>query len=359
MRSWHSYILLLAGAVGALSFYATRPTSRLAFKQHSTSTLSSQNKLFDSVSGNEWLNRGLMLPWAKPSYVTFSPSGKWCVGVGKRLLLWNTLKGGMPRVLMASEPSGTGFSTIKAYFVSENIIVVVTDHNVVEIDLYGRIRRRYFGKGTYRGIMSPSILPNRKSIALVMDEPNRPYLNPDVSKVAMRRLNLQTGRLSVWTGDFSWDEGMQMEIRKRFAAILIPTNRVFLLDVNNRIIWSRHNPHKVEDDGTPFFKGIAFTQNGESLIILAADGYVSQFDTKSLKETDLVNVYGFTAMALSPDGRFLVLGNSQGEIAVYNIKTRQLVRKVALSVPTDTLVFSPDGKRLAVGGVSIIPFDVQ
>jgi len=262
-------------------------------------------------------------------------------------------------VLLGRQVSGTGFSKLKAYFIGENDLVVVTDHNVLRLDLSGRVRRRYFGRGTYRRIFSPAISPKNREVALVMDEPFRAYRNPDVSKKAMRRLDLQTGRLSIWKGDFTPFSRTQMEVRKSLVAISVPWQRIFVLDAQNVVKWSRHLPFGTsEEDRMASFKDFSLSKDGRHLFFLTAKSWVSQLNTQTLVETRLFPSADFTSTALSPDERFLLLGNSQGRLAIYNLKTRQLVRQVIFPFPTNQLIFSPNGKHLAIGGLAIVPFNV-
>ncbi len=346
--------LLLGCAMGALTLYLLR-SSLTGTNQTGQVKLGERES--GVIEGTALLSRGVLLQRATPSPVVFSPSGKWCVGGGEQLMLWNTLTGSMTRLLLGKEPSGTGYSIIKSYFISENDLVVVTDHNVLHLDLQGRVHRRYFGTGTYRGLFSPSMLPDGNSIAVVMADPFRPYVNPDNSVVSIRRLDIETGALSPLRGDFTWGDDMQMEMRKQVTAVMIPASRVYLLDSGYHIMWSHHPPHDTVD-WLPFFEGIALTKNGGVLFILDAQGDVTQIETSSLRERKLLTVPGFTSVALSPNERFLAFGSPHGELAVYNVKTCRLIKQAKFPFATNYLEFSPNGSKISIGGVAIIPFDI-
>jgi WD40 repeat protein len=60
-----------------------------------------------------------------------------------------------------------------------------------------------------------------------------------------------------------------------------------------------------------------------------------------------------TALAFSPDGRFLATGGMDGRVYIWDTKTAKLLRVLNFMAPpgpVETLAFSPDGNYLAIGG---------
>ncbi|MEO2092336.1 MAG: hypothetical protein ABGY75_23020, partial [Gemmataceae bacterium] len=67
------------------------------------------------------------------------------------------------------------------------------------------------------------------------------------------------------------------------------------------------------------------------------------------------------ALAVSPDGRTLIVGGSPGQVEVYDLPSRE--KRIAYDFdlgPVQSLAFAPDGLTLAVGAEKgLIVVDVE
>ena len=109
----------------------------------------------------------------------------------------------------------------------------------------------------------------------------------------------------------------------------------------------------------PFFEGksalldLEFAGSGRALGTLHADGKARLWDPASAKELATVPLQNSRSrhMALSPDGRALVLANHPGnaQVAVYHVgRVRPLISKELASTVT-SVCHSPDGRTFASG----------
>ena len=96
---------------------------------------------------------------------------------------------------------------------------------------------------------------------------------------------------------------------------------------------------------------VAFTPDGQTLVIGAEDGSVRLIDPKDGKvrrtlETSGGNVWG---VDVSPDGEYLVVASDDSEVRVFNLARNEIDYKLPQPTSTKAAIFSPDGKRLATG----------
>jgi len=84
-----------------------------------------------------------------------------------------------------------------------------------------------------------------------------------------------------------------------------------------------------------------------------------RLDTRTWKQTRFCAAADFSALSFSPDGGFLLLSNKEGRLAITNIRSRQQVRQALFPFSIRHLAWSPDGRRLALGGAAIVPFDMK
>ena len=118
---------------------------------------------------------------------------------------------------------------------------------------------------------------------------------------------------------------------------------------------------------------------GESAPLLLASGEqnaivpIGKWDEQKLKLFDLKTgkelrtfyeefESKFEAIALNPNGKKFITGNSAGEIALWNFDKEKAVREFDIGYSgDDSIAFSPDGKTFAVGGdnQNLYMFDVE
>ncbi|MCI0462384.1 MAG: WD40 repeat domain-containing protein [Gemmataceae bacterium] len=112
-------------------------------------------------------------------------------------------------------------------------------------------------------------------------------------------------------------------------------------------------PDRREADWAPSTAGLRFTPDGATVVFGPPTHWVEAIDLASGKELKLFDrtIHWGTSFALSPDGRLLALGGSNGTVRVYETLTRQL-RRLFAGHREDVLAlaFSPDNRRLASGG---------
>ena len=99
---------------------------------------------------------------------------------------------------------------------------------------------------------------------------------------------------------------------------------------------------------------VAFSRDGLLLATGSADGSVKLWDAATGKETAHLSDRRpghITAVAFSPDGQLLATtGVAWGGIAVWDLRTRQLLPAINHTSPQFTAAFSPGGELLATGG---------
>jgi WD40 repeat protein len=105
---------------------------------------------------------------------------------------------------------------------------------------------------------------------------------------------------------------------------------------------------------------LAVSPDGKMLAVSAADGPVTLIDLDGeAKPRELIGPQGITeeykgmtALALSPDGRFIVTAGRDSVIRQWDVKTLKEIRILAQPpVPFfEAIEFSPDGKRVAAAG---------
>src|SRR5262249_8036455 len=110
---------------------------------------------------------------------------------------------------------------------------------------------------------------------------------------------------------------------------------------------------------------VAFPPDGKSLLLAEGDGKIRRWDLTTLAETKAVRVkhasMGFGSMAFSPDGRWCATGNywfckdedkKMAGVAVWDIATGKVIARFeGHRAKVLALMFSPDGKQVASGGV--------
>ena len=101
--------------------------------------------------------------------------------------------------------------------------------------------------------------------------------------------------------------------------------------------------------------GVAFSPDGRTIVTCSRDYTVRAWDVANGHETYTANERG-CPLALSPDGKRLVSGGDDGTLRVRDVAggTETLAFK-AHDGPVRSVVFSPDGRRVAsTGGVKLV-----
>jgi RNA polymerase sigma factor (sigma-70 family) len=99
------------------------------------------------------------------------------------------------------------------------------------------------------------------------------------------------------------------------------------------------------------FERLAFSADGRLLATGLYDGSANSihiWDVNTAKQQCLIKTGGWS-FALSHDGKTLATGDNN-QVTLWDIPSQKLIRRFAVNGSSDTLAFSPDGKRLAVGG---------
>ena len=106
----------------------------------------------------------------------------------------------------------------------------------------------------------------------------------------------------------------------------------------------------VPDDGDILPRGLALSPDGRTLALGNSDGAVDLIDAATLRpRASLPALHGFVAaLAFSPDGRVLAAAGQRGEVALFDARTlRPRGGLTGLRTTTQTLAFSPDSRLLA------------
>ena len=106
----------------------------------------------------------------------------------------------------------------------------------------------------------------------------------------------------------------------------------------------------IPDDGDTLPRGLALSPDGRTLALGNSDGAVDLIDAATLQpRASLPALQGFVAaLAFSPDGRVLAAAGQRGEVALFDARTlRARGGLTGLRTTTQALAFSPDGGLLA------------
>ena len=114
------------------------------------------------------------------------------------------------------------------------------------------------------------------------------------------------------------------------------------------------------NDGDPLPRGLALSPDGRTLALGHSDGKVDLLDARTLRRRRrLQALRGFVgAIAYSHDGRLLAVAGRRGQVTLWDARTLRPVGTLSgLRTTVQTLAFSPDDRRLAVAelGIEAVP----
>ena len=120
----------------------------------------------------------------------------------------------------------------------------------------------------------------------------------------------------------------------------------------------------VPDDGDTLPRGLALSPDGRTLALGHSDGTVDFLDAQTLRRRrSLRALRGFVgAIAYSHDGRLLAVAGQRGQVTLWDARTLRPAGELSgLRTTVQTLAFSPDDRRLAVAelGTEAVPGDAS
>lgn len=114
----------------------------------------------------------------------------------------------------------------------------------------------------------------------------------------------------------------------------------------------------IPDDGDTLPRGLALSPDGRTLAVGNSDGAVDLIDAATLRpQASLPALRGFVAaLAFSPDGRVLAAAGQHGEVTLFDARTlRPRGALTGLRTTTQTVAFSPDSRLLAAAELGDLP----
>ena len=150
-----------------------------------------------------------------------------------------------------------------------------------------------------------------------------------------------------------WIWGLDVSAAGRTAYSAGEDGRSFVWDLagDRRLVrpFAADRPF-VPDDGNMLPRGLTLSPDGRTLALGNSDGTVDLIDTATLRpRATLQALHGFVgALAFSPDGRVLAAAGQRGEVALWDARTlRPRGGLTGLRTTSQTLAFSPDSRLLA------------
>jgi len=263
MRDRNLRFLLLWLLVGGVGFGVYRAT-QTAPKPELVVVLAPllQWKVAARSVGAAWLGRGVLLGGVTTEGVDFSPDGRSVFGGGHwrrsattggsgflfQFPFWNAGTG-VPLAPLSPSlpplPEGTS-ARYPLYFLAPDDLLFATGHNVFRINHWGQVKRRYFGRGTYRSMGCRGLSLDKKRLIMVSATPFQPYSNPDRGgQIRTRQLDLTTRRLSLWelSSDITpLNEGMRVSPTR--IAVRHSIYHLRVCDAQGKQLWSAKYQNK-------------------------------------------------------------------------------------------------------------------
>jgi hypothetical protein len=145
--------------------------------------------------------------------------------------------------------------------------------------------------------------------------------------------------------------------RKKVVVGLLSSGQLLSFPLNDELPWKGDvvnrimDPRFVEDGSSEVPSGIyGMNIKGDRLVVVGIDGVVSQLSPDSLAEPprQFVHQQAVFAMAVSSDGRELILADEYGGVSVYDLETTKLARATSGAPTTASVAKSLQGP-FAVG----------
>ena len=321
----------------------------------------------------DWLNQGVWLKGTVPLShpLSFSPDGRWIVGGQSQPFLWDARTGENKGTLGKSFYGGK-FGNFKGIsFISNQEIALLQDHQVTVFDLtllpvaappkrpfYFSIRS--CGPTSKQGIWTYSYDiydPNLVKDSSKVEERLRfwDYKNAKFTRVLPASL-----LRPVFSRDSRINASVIIKENRRWLAVERRCYGIFVLDRSYKKVWQEivscpPMAPIITDKALPI---LADFQLGAKNILYLLDykrrlRQVNLKTGKEYKAWPLPNAV--TSFTLSDDDKLWAFGNEAGRLMIVEAATRKIIRNRVLPFSTEDLIFSPDGKSIAVGGLVILP----
>ena len=174
----------------------------------------------------------------------------------------------------------------------------------------------------------------------------------DVARGEVRQALAGHGRGLVW--------GLEVSPDGRTAYSAGEDQRAFVwdLDGDRSLVrpFAADRPF-LPDDGDTLPRGLAVSPDGRTLAIGHSDGKVDLVDARTLRtRASFRAMRGFAAgLAFSPDGRMLAASGQHGQLTLWDARTlRPLGELPGQKTTSQALAFSPDGALLAAAEIGIL-----
>jgi WD40 repeat protein len=266
--------------------------------------------------------------------VAFSPDGKRLVSASEdqSVIVWNAETGSKEAVLQGHTTRVTG-----AAFSPDGNWLVSTDQNgnVIRWDI---ARRQLVWTSQWlgtNGIPTPnytlSVSQNGRWIATTAG----------VSDSADGRQLIDFNPLQI-----SGVYGAAFTTDSRRLALISPSGTIYTLDTET---WQIVEEAKV--DGTSLICG-SYSPDGKWLVTGEDEGNLRLWQTNPLRQVAILGQHKarIKAVAFSPDGAEVVSSGDDQTIALWDVSRRKLITNLGThTAPVISVAFSPDGKRIASG----------
>jgi WD40 repeat protein len=288
--------------------------------------------------------------------LAFSPNGRWLAIGGDagalRLLDWQS---GQVSILETDTRDGV---TALAFDPTGAVLAVGFGFSSGDIRLWETSNSRSSGRltGHTDYVSALAFTADGRLISAAADRTIRLWSLPDRALLRCFQLASSGSALAVLPGDASLVLGGSDRIVRLLKLTTPPrspshTNLVisFGMEQQEKVSVLDYETNRLSGRVIRRFS-IAFSRDGRNFVTTDRDGALVHYDARSMQPVRTLPVFGSNhwAVALSPDDRWLALGQSTGSVAIWNWKTQSPVAE--LTAPFEwfgRLRFSPSGRFLA------------